>query len=384
MAFKFLQGDGVEDTQGVSHVGGIMKAKIKFVPFSVRRRSVVFDSPTEIDCLRRRDECFAKVAKMATQASKVCLRLPREDAVPCLNDIERAHDLAIANCERLYENCRDNLPDPPDLPQRFTKPQKDIFVLAGNAFLSISGSFTAVGLGILAVVAFDPEPKPWAQSVGQFMGALGIGLVVGGGLTIAKNDDPVDKNFKKKAHPRPPNPPVLKPVLGLNQEVADAVNAVLENQARAVGIDRALMSSINRAQGAAVAKEHDFEKMQMKNAREYAGQVAQILGQSARLRRTATNKLRSSGIMLAATDDQAREMRSTIVANGIPEQIHNIIQAYGSNRQERDDIEGMFIMDLFDINALKAPFPDVMTLAGLSSAERNVASALKAFSNSTP
>jgi len=360
-----------------------MKAKIKFVPFSVRRHSVVFDSPTEIECIERRDKCFADVAKKGHQCGKDCQAMDPEDAVKCINDCAALHDLGIAYCERAYEICRDLPPDPPDLPQRFTKPQKDIFLLAGNTFLSISGSFTTAGLGIMAVVAFGPEPKPWAQGLGLFITALGVGLVVGGALTIAKNDDPVDKNFKKKAHPRPPKPPVIKPMPGLNQEVADAVNAVLENQARAVGIDRALMSSINRAQGAAVAKEHDFEKMQMKNAREYAGQVAQILRQSASLRRTATNKLRSSGIVLAATDDQARQMRSAIIENGIPEPIHNVIQAYGSNRQERDNIERTFIMSLFDIKALEASFPDMMTPAGLSSAEQNIDSALKSFSNST-
>jgi hypothetical protein len=215
--------------------------------------------------------------------------------------------------------------------------------------------------------------------------AVGVGSIVYAATALNWVEDPVDNNFKRKAHPKPPKPPVIMPVPGtsLNQEVANTVNVVLENQATVVGIDRALTSSINRAQGAAFAKEPDFEKMQMRNAREYAGQAAQLIGQNANLRRTAANKLRSRGLVFAVTDDQARKIRSTIIENGIPEQIHNVIQAYGSNVQERDDIEGTFIMSLFGINALKAPFPDTMTPAGLSAAEQSIASALKAFSTST-
>lgn len=307
---------------------------------------------------------------------------PPDKAAQCLSELRDWHDLAIKNCNRAFRICRGQPPDPTDLPQRFTQPQKDFFSASGQGLATVGVGTMAAGIGVFTVAAVSPEPKPVAQGMGIAMTGIGIALIIGAASTIAKIRDPVDKNFKKKALPRPPKPPVIMPVPGLNQEVADAVNAVLENQAKAVGIDRALMTSINRAQGAVLAKEPDFEKMQMTNAREYAGQVSQLIGQSASLRSTATNKLRSSGIMLAATDDQAREMRSMIIENGIPEQIHNIIQAYGSNPQERDDIEGTFIMSIVDINALKAPFPDSMTPAGLSSAEQSIASALKEFSTS--
>ena len=149
-----------------------MKAKIKFVPFSVRKRSVVFDSPTEIECIERRDKCFADVAKKGYQCGKDCqkIAIDPEDVLQCIKDCAAAHDLAIANCERLYENCRDLVPDPPDLPQRFTKPQKDIFLLAGNTFLSISGSFTTAGLGPTTnpiPKADTNSPKPCAHGFGS-------------------------------------------------------------------------------------------------------------------------------------------------------------------------------------------------------------------------
>ena len=63
---------------------------------------------------------------------------------------------------------------------------------AGPAKTQSEGRDPASVTEVQAVVAFGPEPKPWAQGLGLFVSAFGIGLVVGPRPAVV-NDPLIDK-----------------------------------------------------------------------------------------------------------------------------------------------------------------------------------------------
>lgn len=83
--------------------------------------------------------------------------------------------------------------------------------------------------------------------------------------------DPPDKHFKKIVHPRP-----LK-LRRLGIPHGAATDALLANYARVVGLSRALLSTINRADGAAVAASRRWTLRQNQAARVYASQIVTLL-----------------------------------------------------------------------------------------------------------
>jgi hypothetical protein len=95
--------------------------------------------------------------------------------------------------------------------------------------------------------------------------------------------DPSDPNYSEVPVPKFPKLPPVRPVAnsGLTASVADAANAVIANQAQAIGFLSALLTDLERSAGAADAGDSAAEKRQLKAARDFAKNLAEVFKRSA-------------------------------------------------------------------------------------------------------
>jgi hypothetical protein len=251
-----------------------------------------------------------------------------------------------------------------------------------NPFGAVTFGFGGTCIGAAVSIYLAPKSNV-ALSVG--VAVFGAFLMIMGGNALAKADDPVDSRYKSLARPSPPKPFSIKAKAGtpIDADVAQAINAVLKNQADAIGVDRAIVTSINRAQGASVAEEPHYEKLQMQNARRYAGELAILLRQSGGLRSKAVVKLRDNGVTFSINEEQAYKIRAMLVKNRLPPKCRGIVLRYCRNESERKDVLRRILSQLYDVHQFEVTFPDFLARPKLASAEKKMAAVLEEFSKST-
>jgi len=300
---------------------------------------------------------------------------------PCTNCCGKSSQAAYDICKDVLNKCSER--DPGEK-QRYEERQKKRLDNNGSMVQDFGGVTFATGLTIGFTAAALEIPLAWA-ACGIGVAVIGGGLFLAGGYAIAKAVDPIDNKFKSLARPRPPNPYVVKaePGTPLTADVAKAINAVLENQAKAIGLDRALMTSVDRAQGAGIAKKREYEKFQMENARKYAGDLAILLRESAGLRSIAVKKLRENGVVFSITEDQAFKIRRILVETGVPPKFKRILSRYCENDSEKRGVLLRYLSQLADVHKLEVTFPNFLSNPKLASAEKKIASTLDEFSHST-
>jgi hypothetical protein len=245
------------------------------------------------------DQCHAKYE-----------RFPElfEEHKYCLEVCERIQHAALDDCTDELWKCagvdsREKV--------RWEEHQKQHFKGFANQARTWGTVTLSTGLSIAFLAAAPEIPGAWA-GLGLGVAGIGAGVFLVAGYAIEKADrDPIDYHFTSRARPRPPRPIFVKARPGtlIDADVANAINAVLENQANAIGLDRAIMTSLDRAQGAAVAEEPTYEEKQMKNAREYASKLAIVLRESAELRSKAVTQLRENNIVFTITEDRVYNIR---------------------------------------------------------------------------
>jgi hypothetical protein len=287
-----------------------------------------------------------------------------------------------------YDLCSDELSrcdglDPREKP-RLEESQKTILKDNASAVETFGGITIATGLTIAFAGAPLEIPAGFAEA-GLGVAGIGAGLLLVAVHAIRIADDPIDNNFKSLARPRPPRPVFVKdqPGTPIDADVANAINAVLENQANAIGLGRAIMTSLNRAQGAAVANEPTYERMRMKNARQYASRLAIVLRESAGLRSKAVSELHKADLVFKLTEDQAYNIRGRLLEKDARSRFRRYLSKYGMDSGESKEIERRFLSQLGDFHQFEAAFPNVLSEPKLASAESEIASCFEEFSKST-
>jgi hypothetical protein len=339
-------------------------------------------------------ECWDRYNKCVERAKNnifgPCLRTCREKFKTDYEGYKKCSAACFVASQAAYDICSDELDkcagrDPRER-RRWEEHQKKVFSSNAQMVQTFGGVVfgTGVTMGFAAAAADIP-----AAYVGAGLGVavIGAGLFIAAGYAIEKaTNDPIDNNFKSLARPRPPEPYIVKakPGTQIDANVANALNAVLENQAKAIGLDRAIMTSINRAQGAAVANEPTYEKLQMKNAREYAGKLAVILRDIAGFRSEAATKLRNNGVVFSITEDQAYNIREILVEKVVPSnKFKTLLSRYCMNASESTAVLRRFLSQLADVHQLEVTFPNILSKPKLASAEAKIAASLEEFSKST-
>jgi hypothetical protein len=169
--------------------------------------------------------------------------------------------------------------------------------------------------------------------------AAGAGVVAASGAAVAGfasadfSDlaaDPPDPHFRSVARPKVGKPALLSAADGASQAAVDAFNAMASNDAVATANVRAMLTAIERAQGAANAHNKPWVRRQVKAAANYAETAAQAYGNATKLHRQAYTALREGGIPeVTLTQSQAIQAQSQIRSQGLDPTFVKSLRAAG-------------------------------------------------------
>jgi hypothetical protein len=259
--------------------------------------------------------------------------------------------------------------------RHFDDKDKEHFKNAGLEFEFAGGICAIAGLGVITLFA--------APIVGGMIIGFGAGFIVAGAATLPLIKDPIDPNFSKVPVPSFPKLPPIRPVrnTGLTASVARAANAVLENQAEAIGLLNALLTALNRSDGAAKAGDASAEERQLKAARDFAKKVAKVFRGAISLRLALASKWTGPGLDFSISERDALKLRDEIIINGFPSSFLDRLKKLGVDRKDQD----VLLQRLF-VGLAKLPsqpnFRDVLMDPRLPTAERRLALSLEGFSRS--
>lgn len=220
---------------------------------------------------------------------------------------------------------------------------------------------------------------------GTFVG-LPAGVALGafaGGLAIASNvfwyiaSDPIDMRYGRIAAPSRLRPPTVKAGGRIGAQAAKAMNAMLANTAREAAVGRAMLTSVNRAQGAFKAKRHGWEARQMRAAGTYAGQLATLLDRERRLRVQVVAALRHGHFPnVAVTAGQAQSFAASIARKGLPPRIAAAMRALGAAGREQHDATAQLVNSY---SSAAGTLPGILAAEPQLSALASGAAMLRAF-----
>jgi len=206
--------------------------------------------------------------------------------------------------------------------------------------------------------------------------AYASGLVTAVASYIA--NDPPDSNFTVIATPNIPNIPPIAAGSGVTQAEADALNALIPNQAAFFGIGMAAVTSANRAQGAFDAGNSFWEARQTQAATLYLTEMGSLLPQQAQLLAAFHDALVAAGISVNFTSSDVLKLEQQIASNGLPPQLVQVLTTFGADQATINQIKNLVIVQ--DINAVASNFPDNLVSPNLTTA---LQAAAQVFSGQT-
>jgi hypothetical protein len=204
---------------------------------------------------------------------------------------------------------------PPSQPQRLSPQDKAALNHASARWNGIGALFT-VGAGALAVLCGAPC-------------TLGISLAgVGGGLSWLAGsyasdvvaDDPPDANFHVIA--RPETLPVQRVRAGhgqLSLAGAAALNALFAAEAKEIGLEQAMITTLNRSSTAAAAGDLFDETYQLQALAHYSRDLAKMLRKEPALRARAMRALKAGHFRdVTITSQQVAAFQQSVAQQGLP------------------------------------------------------------------
>ncbi len=194
---------------------------------------------------------------------------------------------------------------------------------------------TAAGLIATGAGVFAPAP-PWIKKAVITSGIL---WTTSGALSIYNNDPP-DPNYTTIAEARPPPFAPFDPVTDdVPAEFADAVNAWIDNHAQATGIGRALVTSLERAQGAAAAGDVAWYTQQVAAGAALAGRWSAVFGAAPALAGQVQAAWRSAGLPdLEATAGDVAFWQELVTSFGLDAELTDVLVGLGADARELDVI----------------------------------------------
>lgn len=170
---------------------------------------------------------------------------------------------------------------------RFTQSQKNVLIAVTSGFGTASGLSWALAEGCTLGIVTGPICGVPAGLVAAF--ATTVASISGTLLAI----DPVDTNYTVIPVPVPAPFVAVTAVNGLTQVQADALNALLSNEAAMVGVLRATVTSINRASGAVAGGDTFWEQKQQGAINSFMVQFGGLMAKEASARQTLVTALAS-------------------------------------------------------------------------------------------
>jgi hypothetical protein len=205
-----------------------------------------------------------------------------------------------------------------------TQAQKTFFSQAATAL-----TVPAAGFADLAVLCTGTLAG--APICGLPSALLTAGFTTAAALSGAISLDPSDPNYMQIATPVTPNIPPVGSQAGIPQIVTGAVNALLQNQAQIVGLEQALVTTLNRAQGASDANNAYWLQQQLDAATLYLGQLSQLYSQMAGLLTQLSSALTAAGLNVTLTANEVLNFEVQVAASGLPAAVVAAMQQFGAD-----------------------------------------------------
>lgn len=206
--------------------------------------------------------------------------------------------------------------------------------------LASLSTITGVTLGTLGTVCVLYAPSLPGRLV-----CLAIGFSGTAALLLTARDlnklagDPPDPNFTVVAQPIILTLPRLTTDKGVTQAEADAFNALLTNEEQVIGYAKALLRSIERAQGAIDAGNIFWEKQQLDAVAVYQGKLATLLDEQPALLTNFVNALQAAGFSsLTVTPNDVSNFQQDITQNGLPASLVEKLTQLGADSATIDEI----------------------------------------------
>jgi hypothetical protein len=205
-------------------------------------------------------------------------------------------------------------------------------------FISKTGKSVAakvgVGLGIVSGGSWTVAELCTANIIlgpicGIQAGLIAAVTATAGVLAGAVASDPPDPNFMDIANPVFPSLPIIIPQRGAPQALADAANALLANEVQMIGIERALVTTLNRASGASDAKNDLWLQRQQTQADLLETALAAALGKEATLLNNFQAALTAAVGNTVITADQVKDFEAGVAADGLPAEDIAALQLLG-------------------------------------------------------
>ena len=232
-----------------------------------------------------------------------------------------------------------------------------------------AASEAAIGAGALVTGIGAP--------VTVLTGASAALLKVGALLAKAKAKDPPDPNFAQIAKPQAPPSLHIAAGNGIPDAVASAFNLLAQNEAQTVGLTNALLTSVNRAQGAARAGNAAAKRSQNAAAAQYAQEAASLDDARPGLRAALSREVKLARLQATLTPARFRSVQQAVARSGLPKAMVASLRAAGV----APDVVAQIARA---IAAAKPPrttlsFPNALASSDLDAADARDAGLLRAF-----
>jgi hypothetical protein len=233
---------------------------------------------------------------------------------------------------------------------RFTQTEKNVLVTVTGGFGAASGLSWVVAEACTAGIITAPIcslPAGLTAAVSATIAALAGTLLL---------IDPIDLNYTVIPVPEPAPIPLVTAGNGLTQADADAVNALLNNEAAIIGVLRAAMTSVNRASGAVSVGDTFWEQKQTDAISSFMRQLGSLLTRDANLREALVALLVSENFPSATvTPQQVLAFESQLAFLGwTPDQLA-LLRQLGNDDQIIETARRIVFTQ--DINTVAGNFP---------------------------
>jgi len=169
----------------------------------------------------------------------------------------------------------------------------------------------------------------------------------------------------------------------LTQTEANALNALLINEEQAIGYAQAVLTSVERTQGAAVAGDAYWEAQQLQAAEEYSLQLAARFMVQPVLRADVQSALQAAGFpSVSITAADVSDFQSDVAVNGLPPSLEVALDQLGADSAAIEEIRNLLIAQ--DPNAVAGSFPEMLMNPALVTALQEVAQSLYEFAEISP
>ena len=254
-------------------------------------------------------------------------------------------------------------PPPPDPKRQFNRLSNALWIASG---MNTAAAAAMGGIGIVA-----PPALIGAAVAGFAAGVTAIGAGAAGFIAA----DPPDPNFTIIAQPIIPELSPLTADNDVPQVVADVSNIFMDNWEQTIGYAQALLSSLERAEGAALAGDTFWIAKQLQAATQYESSLATLVNAQPTLLVNLQNTLRAAGFpTITITPNDVLNVQQNIARNGLPAIIVQRLSQLGADKARISIVRQQILAQ--EPKAIAGKFPDMLTDSRLISALQQLARSL--------